>query len=366
MRAFQQRLKELERESFEHFCFDLIKERHPGLNIRHVDGMSGDQGIDLFEGDLDGRPVIWQCKHFPNGVRDSQKKQIKASLNQALKNFHPKEWILCIPIDLDVKAHRWLQRLAHSKARDGITVKLMQGSDILHELIHRKSLRNQYFPAAALETGELRALLRKTDELTLEELESLTVDNVEQYIDRLKERDARFNYEIRFSKDSTPTLRHPAPGLIASVSSGQRTIDVFARDVDAIDRNPPSGTLTLSSTGAAKLLELQKTGRPQHLSADECLNFSSDFSFLLPTSDYGGLELHVGPTRPQHSAELNLRLTFEASSDVIVYDWIPFEVTRVGTDEMEIVSRGNFPFTITVILPQDIKATTGFNLHFSH
>jgi hypothetical protein len=363
MRAFKQRLKELDRETFEQLCFHLLKERHPAMEIRRVDGQSGDQGVDHFAGDLDGRPVIWQCKHFANGIANSQKEQIRESLNTLLKHFRPAEWILCLPIDMEIKTHQWFQKLAKSKAA-GVTVKLMQGSDILHELIHRKSLQDQFFPGAALETGEIRALLKRSDELSPEELEIVTAENVDQYIDRLKEHDARFNYEIRFSKDSIPAQRQPVPGLIASVSNGRHVVDVFARDLEAINRNPPQGTLTLTDTGAAKIQDLLKTGRAQHLSPDECLSFSSHFSFLSPAPAGKGFEVYVGPTRPQRESGLNLRLTFGTGPGAIVYDLVPFEIKRAGTDELELESGEGFPFRMNVIVPRDLTATVKFKVKY--
>lgn len=36
-----QRLKELDPKTFEQFCVQLLKERHPGLDIKHVDGSAG-------------------------------------------------------------------------------------------------------------------------------------------------------------------------------------------------------------------------------------------------------------------------------------------------------------------------------------
>lgn len=90
MDPLHQRLKELDPDTFHKLCFMLIKERNPGANAHLVEGASGDEGLDIFEGELDGQPTIWQCKSFPNGVGESQKGQIRESLNTALKNFTPK------------------------------------------------------------------------------------------------------------------------------------------------------------------------------------------------------------------------------------------------------------------------------------
>jgi hypothetical protein len=89
MDSLYQRLKELNPVAFQKLCFHILKERHPGLQIRHVEGAGGDEGLDIFAGDLSGRPAIWQCKSFPNGVGKSQRAKIKESLQTALKHFTP-------------------------------------------------------------------------------------------------------------------------------------------------------------------------------------------------------------------------------------------------------------------------------------
>ena len=76
------------RTSFRDFA-QLLKERHRQQDLRHVEGASGDEGLDVFGGELYGKPVIWQCKAFPNGVGKSQKEQIRESLRTALTHFLP-------------------------------------------------------------------------------------------------------------------------------------------------------------------------------------------------------------------------------------------------------------------------------------
>src|ERR1035438_2786433 len=133
-------LRSLDPKNYEQFCFDFLRARYPGLEIRHVDGTAGDEGIDLFSGDLNGRPVIWQCKSFRDCVRDSQKEQIRESLRQALKHFTPALWVLCIPIDMDTKAHRWWQRLQASYAHQ-LRLDLLDASETIDELLYRRLLR---------------------------------------------------------------------------------------------------------------------------------------------------------------------------------------------------------------------------------
>src|ERR1019366_3223979 len=64
----------------------------------------------------------------------------------AYKKFSPHLWVLCLNIDLDSKAHRWFQALQTSYLVKGTRIELVQGSDIVRELIFRKSIRAHYFP----------------------------------------------------------------------------------------------------------------------------------------------------------------------------------------------------------------------------
>ncbi len=87
MDSLYQRLKELDADTFQRLCFHILKERHPGLEVRRVEGASGDKGLDVFAGELYGKPAIWQCKSFRNAVGKSQKDQIRESLKTALKRL---------------------------------------------------------------------------------------------------------------------------------------------------------------------------------------------------------------------------------------------------------------------------------------
>src|SRR5690348_5846844 len=92
-----QRIKDLDQTTFQQLCFHLMSERFPGAKIRYPEGAAGDEGVDLFLGDLDSGPTVWQCKAFQVIVTgESQKKQIRDSLRTAVKKIGPKIWILCL------------------------------------------------------------------------------------------------------------------------------------------------------------------------------------------------------------------------------------------------------------------------------
>ena len=167
MDSLYQRLKEMDPDTFQRFCAQLLRERHPEQEIRHVEGASGDEGLDVFEGELSGKPTIWQCKAFPNGVGKSQKEQIRKSLKTALKKFSPSYWILCLSVDLDSKTSRWFEKLKKSYASK-VTIGEMFATEIVNEVLHRKNLKNHFFPHASLDVNELKRLAARTGEMNKE------------------------------------------------------------------------------------------------------------------------------------------------------------------------------------------------------
>ena len=347
MRVLYQRLKELDSDTFEKFCLHLLRKRHPGADIEHVDGSGGDDGVDLFLGQLDCGPVVWQCKSFPSGVGKSQKAKIKSSLNRAVQKVSPKRWVLCLSVDMDIKTHRWFQHLAQSNV-GRVDVGLMQASHIVHELIHRRTIREIFFPDAIIDTIQLREVLAKTGELTLDELGALTTENVHTYIDRLRERDARFDYRITFQGDRTPEQIDIAEnrGSLVSIFDGSKTIDVLPRDVTALRVDPPRGKLAFSKDGAKKFDEFRRTGRSQEFGAEDVLRFSADLPFM-PQGDSGIEFLSV---RSNPSAKLPLRVSFGLGDSAVVYDLIDFRVTRAGTEEAELNSEGDLPFSLKLVV----------------
>lgn len=343
MGSLEQRLKELDPKTFEDFCFHLIKERHSGLDIKHVEGAGGDRGVDLFMGQLDHGPVIWQCKSFRDGVGKSQKQQIKDSLRRALTKLRPTRWVLCLSVDMTDSAHRWFERLCQSYATR-VEIGLMQASDIIHELLHRRALRDHYFPNAVLDPATLRALITRSGELTDLELESLTEENVGQYIQRLEDADARFDYRVTFHPSAPTGTHQPDPRSVFSISIGGMTIEATPRDIEALRLAPPKISITVGGEGVAKFEDMIRTGRPQEFPSAEIVAFSSDLPGL---SSIERLEKVV--FSPVAMPEIPMRVTFGSGTRTVVYEYVPFKISRLGTEEVELVgSREAFELRLTV------------------
>lgn len=348
-------LRSMDGRTFEDLCFHLVKERHPTIDIKRVEGSSGDQGLDLFSGELDGRPTVWQCKSFLH-VGESQKGQIRNSLSTALANFTPRAWILCVSVDMDSKTLRWFERWKASHAAK-VTIGLFSASDIVHELLHRSTIRKRYFPAVELDPDELKRIVKGTGELKIEEIEKLTESNLGDYLERLKERDARFNYQVVFDNDlgpSSPRFMQP-PGALMSFHKGSKTINVFPRDHDALQKNPVTFKVTFKNSGNQKSEEFLRTGIPQEFSADEIESFTSDTPLLslLSGSFIPGSRISVGPSRELTRRKREVRVSFIGQNGIRVeYQLMTVSPTRIGTDEAECKCAGDgLPFEILLQTP---------------
>jgi len=268
-------LRSLDARKYEQFCFDLLRAKYPGSEIRRVEGSAGDEGIDSFSGELECGPTVWQCKRFPDAIGPSQKEQIRKSLQRALAHSAPSLWVLCIPIDMDIKAHRWWQKLRESN-RGRVNLDLMTASETIHELIFRRTLRAAYFPNVEFDASTLRALIHRTDDLTDEQLASLTTDRAEEYLDRLRDRDARFDYQLTVGNEGGPPLSSDHPSLIASMIDGHKRVDVFARDVQALMLDPPKVRIGFVGSGVNKIQDLVQRGGSADFEPSELGSLSSN------------------------------------------------------------------------------------------
>ncbi|MGC9971803.1 MAG: restriction endonuclease [Bryobacteraceae bacterium] len=364
--ALYQRLRELDWDTFQRLAFQLLAEKHPGLTIRHVEGSGGDCGLDFFAGQLDEHPTIWQCKHFPNGLRAKQRPQVTKSLRTAVHHFHPAQWILVVSIDLDAAANRWFQKLQGSYA-NRCSLGLFQASDIVRELVHRRNLRDAFFPGAVLDTITLQRALKGLHLANGGDLDHLAQDRIGELIARLEEADARFNYQIVYGPNvgadiATAPPNHPL--LVASVVSDDKRIDVFVRDLQAVRLDPPRLTFDVRSSGLRKINELLRTGRPQELDSEEISRANSTFDFLLPEQDISGWRVVLRPAQEIAPRRLPLRLTFAKDDVLIRYEYVQFCVVRTGTEESEIESTSPLPFVLSLVLPSTTGAGSSWEWRF--
>lgn len=317
--------------------------------------------MDLFLGQLQSGPSIWQCKHFPNGLRPRQRPQVVKSLRDAVINFKPRTWILVISTDLDAKGHQWFQKLQGNYAPN-TQVGLFQGSDIVRELIHRRRLREAFFPGAVIEGVMVQRALMDLGEKSLSELDLSTQGRLDEMIARLEDADSRFNYRLSYGPDVGAKIAEERPSnplLLATFFDDEKRVDIFARDLAALKLDPPTVEFSVTGDGMAKLQEFLKTGRKQELGDGEVLIARSTFDFLLPKGEIKSWGMAL---LPSHRRRPKLRITFANATDKIVYDYVEFRVERAGTDEAELVSVSKLPFSISLTLGLNAPAESGFSV----
>ncbi|MGD0580715.1 MAG: hypothetical protein ABSC08_17530 [Bryobacteraceae bacterium] len=126
---------------------------------------------------------------------------------------------------------------------DQVRLELVTASELVHQLLFRRTLREAFFPKVIMDVADLQAALAQTRHLTVDELGALSADNVAQFLDRIRDRDPRFDYEVAFGTAAAPIASVARNGLIVSLSDEEKTINVFARDVEALRRNPHEGII---------------------------------------------------------------------------------------------------------------------------
>jgi hypothetical protein len=344
-----------------------MAEKYPHANIHYVEGAAGDAGLDMFCGDLACGPTVWQCKSFQvSFIGKSQKQQIRESLKTACSKFSPRLWVLCLNMDLDTKVHRWFQALRSSYLAKGTTIDLVQGSDIIRELIFRHSLRAHYFPGESI-LDEVRKLAASVWKGSGEQLEMLVGESVEQYVERLTAKDARFRYEITLGGERGPEAfpPPPEPGLVATLTDGERTTKAYAWDAKALALDPVGFSITVSGAGIDKMDSLLRRGHAQEFTAEEIREFDATLPLLseLPISPReSGLIVKQLPS----VIPIPVRLSFSSGAERVVYELVNFHVTRAGTDEVEISTLDDeLPMQIRFVFPTPQSQGKTCKAHFA-
>jgi hypothetical protein len=367
-----QRIKELDQITFQQLCFQLMSERFPTAKVRYPEGVAGDEGVDLFQGDLTIGPTVWQCKAFQvTLIGDSQKQQIRDSLRDAIKNIGPKVWILCLNMNLDMKGARWFNRLQESYKSRGIKVAdPFEGLDVARELMFRRTLRNHYFPGLTLDVSELKALVkaaaRGLESVDNAALEKLATEDAEEYLDRLRDKDARFVYEVTFGGERGPNVFPPPaePMLISAMTDGRKIIKAFARDREALKLDPVSSHVEFSEGAEEKLLDFIRTGQEQLWGPDEIRAFRSTVPLFSDMKFVPGTFSMSVRSMPDDRV-IPLKLTFTTADSRTSLEYVEFRRVRLGAEEVEIRTVGQAPLGLTLVLPTNTSrpATATVSTH---
>ena len=354
------RIKDLDQTTFQQLCFHVISERFPSAKVRYPEGAAGDEGVDLFEGDLSEGATVWQCKAFTVSIPgDSQKQQIRDSLRDAVKNVRPKLWILCLNLSLDIKAARWFRRLQESYARQGVAVAdPFDAMDLARELMYRRTIRNHFFPNLALDVQELKSLMKaaasSVDSISDGDLETLATENSEELLDRLQRQDPRFRYEVTFGGERGPNVFPPPhePHLISSMTDGRKTFKAYVRDHEALGQDPVGFTFEFSPAGGEKYVDLIRTGKPQTWAPEEVSAFRSTVPLLSSMKFVPG-KMEVSVQSLPDDRVIPLKLSFSKSEKQATLDYVEFRKLRAGTHEVEIATAESNPLGMAFVLPFD-------------
>jgi len=354
-----QRIRELDQTTFQQLCFAVMKEKYPNAGVRYPEGAAGDEGIDLFMGDLDYGSTVWQCKAFQVTVLgDSQKQQIRDSLRTAVEKVKPRVWILCLNMNMDIKAARWFRHLQQSyKAKGVLVADPFEGMDMAVELMFRGILREHYFPNLSIDVDGLKSLIkaawRGIESVDDAGLELLTTEDAEEWLDRLRDKDARFVFEVTFGGERGPEVfpPKPEPRLVAAMTDGRKTVKAYARDPQALARDPVSTRMQLTEIGGEKLLEFIRTGKKQQLGPDEIRAISSTVPLLTDIKFAPGT-LSMRIQGIPDDKIIPLSLIFKNGAETARLDYVEFKKVRSGIEEVEISTTDpSGPLTLTMVLP---------------
>jgi hypothetical protein len=353
MKELYQRLRELDPDTFQRFCAQLLHEMYPSTEITHVEGAGGDQGLDVFTGNLSGSLVVWQCKAFSNNVGNAQRMKILKSLKTALSQFSVRKWILFVSVDLNLASLRWFHQLQITY-RDRVEIELFSATSIVNQLIHHRALVDHFFSGASIDLTELKRLVVGTSDLTVAELEKLNLINVEDYQERLKSLDPRCGFEVVYAGDGNPLSDSIHEATVLSIKEGSRTVNVFARDVRSFNADPPTLELTVQGEGVRKFSELVRSGKPQEFDASDIVDLKSNWPFVPSLQVSKDFKLLAGPNSSVKKTIIRTRILVRLAADLVEYKFIELSLKHAGKEEVVLASTNSLlPFTLSVVLPRD-------------
>jgi len=151
-------------QDFADLCYDLIKSEYPkAKRLAPVE----DGGADFFIGDLSKHPRIFQSKYYPHRI---YRGKIEKSLECAVKNYSPKEWILCIPKDLTGPQRKWFESVKEKYSN--IKMDCWGEAELIRLLRKHEDVRRHYFDTTEVSFVEERRKRLRQGELVVNDLKS--------------------------------------------------------------------------------------------------------------------------------------------------------------------------------------------------
>jgi hypothetical protein len=245
------------RFAFENDCESLLRALNPLENVQKVRANPGDEGIDVYVGNIGVSPIeIYQCKFFLGSLGESQKGQIRSSFKRAIRSTHfqVKKWVLCIPLeDFDLPENKWwVEWKTKQEETYGIPIQLIKGRELIDK-----------FKA----TGLYQQVFRLEEPLKITDIHEAilgpgalaeTSQRMEQLMVQVWTEQAALSTPARFQKDveqlqasTTDTLYRL--GRFTTIDTATGPIHLERPFADALARVAPHGSVALTGEpGAGK------------------------------------------------------------------------------------------------------------------
>ncbi|SCX81050.1 hypothetical protein SAMN05720606_10194 [Paenibacillus polysaccharolyticus] len=136
------------RIKFEEACFVMLKAKFK-RNVHPVKAHPGDEGIDIYIGNITKKIDVYQCKFYMTKLN---RQKIKESFLRAANNlqFSMKSWTLVVPKDLTLKDLKWWDEWKiQMEAEFNIEIEIMNESTILYTM-RQVDVYNQLFDLESL------------------------------------------------------------------------------------------------------------------------------------------------------------------------------------------------------------------------
>lgn len=321
----------MDKYRYEQMCESLLAEEYGATPIRVS---VGDGGIDSFAGALSEKVKhVWQFKHFPDGLGDSQKQQIRESLATVVKNYKPQDWTLVVPLNTTQAERKWFEKLKADYAKKGVRLHFIGETELRNLLVRHRALKQFYFPDTEGQLKVFSGMLGGENAL-FEKPKASALDlnkTIGDYI----------------NKDSNDF------GFRATTDETGQTIEAFLRRPDAKDPTALKGAFKFPDNPSGRAARKQyqdlfRKGTPLVLGPE---NFEIQWSVFdeLVGKDWRFSKVEIRSAPPEMRLPLKFVVTTpDGGSEAINY--LDMRRVRLGTEEVEFSNEGQGGlFTVSIV-----------------
>jgi len=331
-------------KDFEQMCRLLVQAENPDAVA--VEANPGDESMDSFEGVIDEQVEhVWQFKHFPHGIGQSQQAQIRKSLKNAISRHKPKKWTFITSTDLSPPNHRWVKKQQEDFPEVSIVV--VSATKVRQMLIRHQGIRKQYF---SLQDEKTDALMRmvggKGDSSSLPK--AAILQNMWNDVAILNDNSPYFKYTFSFDESGMRIVVEPR----TAEANGMP----MARMSFACTKDDPEAKAALE-TYMANI----DAGRPTVLAGRYVTINESVFDELMG-DDVTIRELRIVPSVPD--MHLPVRIRFSHGGDKTIIQFVDLRLVRRGKSELEFsnAAQRDTPFKVFVTVRNTPPGTFSVSL----